>query len=618
MALCSVSYIGVIRVRDFLTRRKELAIAARAAARRLKRSVSDVASHAERGLDAAIREHRVDERIAETREKIADKLTEFGVGDAADKGQRELRRISAEARALARGVDEHLGLTDKVETGRSVFVEAVMEPVQARVAESQASQHVRQFSNFLEASYGRARASIVPPPEVDDAEQLLRETRLQLVRITSTVLQVPEDQADAWLGRFGRVLTSKVSGVLGSGTLLGLVSAFGTAGTGTAIASLSGAASTSATLAWIGGLLGGGMAVGAVLTAGVGLAVGVGAYKLLGAKARQFNELADVDRGVVETAGALVAAIDEQLDSESVELRCRDASALLRQTLIPFCDELKSSANDVSSRLSGPNAIAYRQHVVPDFESVVIEGFRKFAMRPELRAEAVISGTLYALLAGGEFEPNDEQVMVLDALRRSTTELGDATTPALGDYINEQGPEQLRGIASNVKGIYHELWWVEQYNVGHEDTFARVMGATNHPGVDVEIVNEGTGAVLESYQLKATDNLSLLREHHAKYPDIDVFATSEVATRMSGVQSSGASNADLEYVTLSTFDEMVDADEPVDTIVGAAVTGGLAAAGREAILVMRGERQVSGAVKTALDSSIQAAGAAGVTAFLFG
>ncbi|MDM8561046.1 hypothetical protein [Candidatus Parabeggiatoa sp. HSG14] len=73
------------------------------------------------------------------------------------------------------------------------------------------------------------------------------------------------------------------AGTLASATAFGLVAAFGTAGTGTAIASLSGAAATNATLAVIGGGTlaagGGGAAAGAtILTGGAALVViGIGA-----------------------------------------------------------------------------------------------------------------------------------------------------------------------------------------------------------------------------------------------------------------------------------------------------------------------------------------------------
>jgi hypothetical protein len=73
------------------------------------------------------------------------------------------------------------------------------------------------------------------------------------------------------------------AGTLASATAFSLVATFGTASTGTAIASLSGAAATNATLAWIGGGTlaagGGGVAAGTtILTGGTALiAIGIGA-----------------------------------------------------------------------------------------------------------------------------------------------------------------------------------------------------------------------------------------------------------------------------------------------------------------------------------------------------
>lgn len=73
------------------------------------------------------------------------------------------------------------------------------------------------------------------------------------------------------------------TGALASAATLGLVATLGTASTGTAIAGLSGAAATNATLAWIGGgslaAGGGGVAAGsAIMTGGVAvIVIGVGA-----------------------------------------------------------------------------------------------------------------------------------------------------------------------------------------------------------------------------------------------------------------------------------------------------------------------------------------------------
>lgn len=81
----------------------------------------------------------------------------------------------------------------------------------------------------------------------------------------------------------GRLALSAAGGLVACEAVTAAVGAFGTASTGTAIASLAGAAKTSATLAWLGGgslaAGGGGMALGAAATVGLAClpALGIGA-----------------------------------------------------------------------------------------------------------------------------------------------------------------------------------------------------------------------------------------------------------------------------------------------------------------------------------------------------
>lgn len=104
-------------------------------------------------------------------------------------------------------------------------------------------------------------------------EHQLADIEKSLLGIVSSVTQTP--------GRHVRkarivssVATAKLAGAATTAGIWGAVSTLGTAGTGTAIGTLSGAASTSATLAWIGGLVGGGMAAGAIILPAAGLAAG--------------------------------------------------------------------------------------------------------------------------------------------------------------------------------------------------------------------------------------------------------------------------------------------------------------------------------------------------------
>lgn len=84
--------------------------------------------------------------------------------------------------------------------------------------------------------------------------------------------------------RGGRIGAGVVGGLGTPAAVSGLVATFGTAGTGTAISSLSGAAAANATLAWLGGgtLVAGGLGIagGAIVVGAMGVVGAYGAKKL--------------------------------------------------------------------------------------------------------------------------------------------------------------------------------------------------------------------------------------------------------------------------------------------------------------------------------------------------
>ena len=54
------------------------------------------------------------------------------------------------------------------------------------------------------------------------------------------------------------------------------------------------------------------------------------------------------------------------------------------------------------------------------------------------------------------------------------------------------------------------------------------------------------GEVISQVQLKAVKSKELVLEHFEKYPNIEVYATSEIASELDGVVESGFSNEELE------------------------------------------------------------------------
>ena len=164
---------------------------------------------------------------------------------------------------------------------------------------------------------------------------------------------------------------------------------------------------------------------------------------------------------------------------------------------------------------------------------------------PAVRSAAVVVAVTLQRLARADTQDwAPEEAMVLDALRRSKGVLSNASDAELGDYVASLDPTQLRGVVSNVKGIYHEMLFAAGHNSDGEEVFAELADQANQPGWDVEF--SIAGQVIDQVQLKAVASPEQILRHIERYPDIEVFATSEVAALMPGVFDSGFSSMALE------------------------------------------------------------------------
>lgn len=174
-------------------------------------------------------------------------------------------------------------------------------------------------------------------------------------------------------------------------------------------------------------------------------------------------------------------------------------------------------------------------------------------------AAVAIAVTLQQLVAGKTSGWTKDQELVLSALRRSKESLNDASDSELGDYVRDLSPTQLRGAASNVKGIFHEMLVARNENDDGDTITAELFEATNHPGADIEFFMNGV--VISSVQLKAVQDPASVIEHFQRYPGIDVMATTEVYEKLAttiGDQlvSSGISNEKITEQTQTTLEEL--------------------------------------------------------------
>lgn len=163
-----------------------------------------------------------------------------------------------------------------------------------------------------------------------------------LTAIAGRILQTSDRKAAVVLGTSTKV----VVGTMAAATATGLVGTLGTASTGAAIAGLSGAAKATATLFWIGGLVGGGVAAGG-LVLGAG-AVGVGIYGSIKARraifgaARPEQALSEQELRILEAIQALTAAI-RAADESGREITDRELTLFSLIGVAPLLDNVEAA-----------------------------------------------------------------------------------------------------------------------------------------------------------------------------------------------------------------------------------------------------------------------------------
>jgi len=335
---------------------------------------------------------------------------------------------------------------------------------------------------------------------------------------------------------------------------------------------------------------------------------------MIGSKERSFKDLDPIDQEVVEACAFLADAMRESIErqeSGSV-LTAESADLLFKNTLKPLHEKLLDHTDDICSRLDQRNAMAFRQHALRDFKRVIIDGFdaflndhrEKLATRNGARIEYAIGSVIYALSTQEALAQNHENQLVLEAFRRSDSELYSASESEIAEYISRYSPDQLKGIANNIKGIYYELSYVDEFNSTHHDRYAELFEKTNHPGADVQIRDRETNEILEAIQLKSTNNQTYISEHSDRYPDVRLEVTSD---------SLNEENSRTVHEALETLGDL----GPGDEILGAGSLSGLVEAGRQALLAIHAKDARSISPKAIAEATATGGVTAAVVAFLF-
>lgn len=400
-----------------------------------------------------------------------------------------------------------------------------------------------------------------------------------------------ENLADAimwetgWTNKIVKVASAKLGAVAVPASIFSVAALVGTASTGTAIGSLSGAAFTSSALAWIGGSVAMGTVVVGTATLG-GLLVAPLllkplSNKYLHGKARKPEELSKVEKDVVDACCALALGL-RQSGKEGARLNSQQALALHNDALRPLLDKVA----DVLW-ISNEWPILQRRKFSNAFGALGLS--KGFARHILVHQEPVTIGLGTAivlnLLSEGEHSFSNAEQDVLDAVRRSSRTMSGATNEEIAAHVQAMTPQQLVGFKNNVKGIAHEIRYARTENADGDEYFVELFEATNHAGADIRLINTATGDVQE-LQLKATSYGAYVESHFERYPEIGVLATSEVAQEL-GIGSTGIANRALEQDMESALSEL-DADlDP--TVLNSMVLAGLVMLARNVNVILTSE-----------------------------
>ncbi len=171
---------------------------------------------------------------------------------------------------------------------------------------------------------------------------------------------------------------------------------------------------------------------------------------------------------------------------------------------------------------------------------------------------AAILGGLAAKGRGDAF--SDDELSVLAALRRASSVFESKTPDEIGEVLSDMDERQVVGLVSNVKGVLHEMEFVQIENADGDTVTASIFASTNHPDFDVMLFDSDNGT-WSQLQLKATDSEGYVQSWIDAHPDGEILVTEEIAEKMD-LPSSGFSNQQLTVRVEDFIDKLKDLEDP--------------------------------------------------------
>ncbi len=184
----------------------------------------------------------------------------------------------------------------------------------------------------------------------------------------------------------------------------------------------------------------------------------------------------------------------------------------------------------------------------------------------------VFSTVAMAYLIAGQHEKLEGPLgeTFIQAIRlRWSAQLGEtATIDEISEHFQQYDGQQLEGAANTIKGKMFEILVSDQENFDNDNWTAEMHKDESFPGSDITFHNFENNEQLEvSLKAISTDNSYIIEDALAKYPDLPIMSTDEVADLYIGnpnVFGSGFTNKDLEEITDEKLQVLISQMEPIN------------------------------------------------------
>ena len=386
-----------------------------------------------------------------------------------------------------------------------------------------------RYAKRVGRAIGRAAREIKDHYDGSETERKLRKAAINPENWYEIAYLTCGDTVDALLnqkqGRSVRVINSLAAKLGFAGATAGLfsiASVFGTASTGTAISTLSGAAFNSAALKWLGG--GVSMAVGGWVVFFISLIVGAIFYiiarltfeKHFGRR-RKLKRLDAQEKRVVGTLMLIAVGFKKQSE-QAIKLNPTSAFALKRDLFDQLVKDLALCSTKVEKWPKRPrDKLAAQIRRVSELRAVLQSTAAAGSQRPDKVSGAsqvdIVSIVMLKLMSTPIPNLSEEEERVCTALRKSKGKLKKASNEMLSEYIRLERLSRLKNRLKKVRRIYAKLAKHHGAEGLCEEHTVAFVESPNQSGLEVLTFDERTSTA-SSFSISSCERAHLLRGQH--------------------------------------------------------------------------------------------------------